>query len=190
MKEWVPRLLLLALLMAVAVGTGYAQGGGSSTSLTGTVSDQTGAIIPGAEVEAKNNATGAEGKAVTSENGTFSIPFLSPGTYSATVTMPNFKQAIVKDIVLVAGTPSAIRVVLEVGGTSETVTARISPTVPSKDNSPSRNANARPCRANDRSSPHAAGWCHGTGSSTPSGGRRRSSGYHPCRGRCATQGRA
>ncbi|MBZ5496334.1 MAG: carboxypeptidase-like regulatory domain-containing protein [Acidobacteriia bacterium] len=124
MRHRIPRLLLLALSMAAAAWTGYAQGGGSSTSLNGTVIDQTGGVIPGAEVVVKNNATGAEAKAVTSENGTFSIPFLTPGTYTATVSVPNFKQAIIKEIVLVAGTPSAIRVTLEVGGSSETVTVQ------------------------------------------------------------------
>jgi hypothetical protein len=121
MKHWIPKLLLLSLSMAAAGWTGYAQGGGSSTSLNGVVIDQTGATIPGVEVAVKNNATGAEAKAITSENGTFSIPFLTPGVYTATVTMTSFKQAVVKEIVLIAGTPGAIRVTLEVGGTNETV---------------------------------------------------------------------
>ena len=121
MKEWVQGLLLLALCVAVTGGVGYAQGGGSSTSLNGVVLDTSGAVIPGAEVVVKNNATGAEGKTISAENGTFSIPFLAPGAYTATVTMPNFKQAIVQEIVLAAGTPGSIRVVLEVGGMSETV---------------------------------------------------------------------
>jgi hypothetical protein len=124
MKPWMTKLLLLPVLMAAVVWTCYAQGGGSSTSLNGVVIDQTGAAIPGAQVVAKNDATGAEGKAVTSENGTFSIPFLTPGTYTATVTMTSFKQGIVKEIVLIAGTPSSIRVTLEVGGTNETVTVQ------------------------------------------------------------------
>lgn len=108
-------------LLAITAQMLYAQGGGSSSSLTGTVVDQSGGVIPGAEVTVKNNATGAESKATTTERGTFAIPFLSPGTYTATVTMPNFKQAVIKDLVLLAGAPASIRIPLEVGGTSETV---------------------------------------------------------------------
>ena len=55
------------------------------------------------------------------DNGTFFIPALSSGTYTATVTVPNFKQAVVKDIRVETGVPATIRVTLEVGGTNETV---------------------------------------------------------------------
>jgi hypothetical protein len=112
----------LFLLIATSVSA-YAQGG-SSSALNGTVVDQSGGVIPGADVVVKNDATGAEFKTVTADNGTFSIPSLSAGVYSATITVPNFKQAIVKDIKLVSGVPGSIRVVLQVGGTSETVTVQ------------------------------------------------------------------
>jgi hypothetical protein len=99
----------------------YGQGGGLTSSLTGAVIDQSGGVIPGAAVTVKNNATGAEYKTITAENGTFSVPALSAGTYTATITVPNFKQAIVKDINVEAGVPATIRVTLQVGGTAETV---------------------------------------------------------------------
>jgi hypothetical protein len=78
-------------------------------------------VIPGADVLVKNNATGTEYKTITVENGTFFIPALTPGTYAATVSVPNFKQAIVKDIKLEAGVPGPIGVWLEVGGSNGTV---------------------------------------------------------------------
>ena len=86
--------------------------------------DQSGGVIPGADVSLKNNDTGIEFKAVTTESGTFSIPALDAGTYTATVSMTGFKQAVVKDIKLVAGTPASIRVTLEVGGSNETITVQ------------------------------------------------------------------
>jgi hypothetical protein len=109
-------LLLIAVLSSVC----FAQGSGSS--LSGTVVDQTGAVIPGAEVVVRNDNTGTEYKAITADNGTFSIPSLSVGTYTATVSMPNFKQSITKNIVLVTGTPTTVNIKLEVGGRTETVT--------------------------------------------------------------------
>ncbi|MBZ5495820.1 MAG: carboxypeptidase regulatory-like domain-containing protein [Acidobacteriia bacterium] len=121
MKHCLFRLASAIFLIAVLGCFAFAQGGGSSSSLAGTVVDQSGAVVPGAEVLVKNDATGAELKTVTVENGTFYIPSMSPGTYTATVTVPNFKKAEVKNIILVAGTPHNIRVQLQVGGTAETV---------------------------------------------------------------------
>ncbi|MBZ5499000.1 MAG: carboxypeptidase-like regulatory domain-containing protein [Acidobacteriia bacterium] len=121
MKSSLFRLVTAMLLVTLVSLAAYAQGGASS-SLAGTVVDQSGGVIPGAEVVIKNNSTGAESKAVTADNGTFFIPALAAGTYTATVSMPNFKQAVVKDIVLSAGAPGSIRVPLQVGGISEVVT--------------------------------------------------------------------
>jgi hypothetical protein len=121
MKQFAVKLFFAILLVAAIGLPGFAQGGGTSSSLAGVVVDQSGGVIPGADVSVKNDATGAEFKAVTADNGTFSIPSLSPGTYTATVTVPNFKQAVVKEIKLTAGTPSTIRVTLQVGGSNETV---------------------------------------------------------------------
>jgi hypothetical protein len=113
--------LAFALFLIVALSClGFAQG--STSSLTGTVVDQSGGVIAGAEIAVKNDNTGAEYKAVTAENGTFAIPALSAGTYTATVSVPNFKQSITKNIVLVVGVPSSVRIVLQVGGSAETVT--------------------------------------------------------------------
>src|SRR5262249_10100931 len=70
----------------------------------------------------KNNATLAEFKAVTVENGTFSIPVLDQGNYTVTVSLPGFKQAILPNVKLNAGAPATVRVTLEIGAATETVT--------------------------------------------------------------------
>src|SRR5207253_6148137 len=82
----------------------------------------TGAVIVGATVSVKNLATGAEFKATTSGNGTFTVPALDAGTYTVTVTAAGFKQAIASNVKIDAGTPASVRMGLEVGQTSETVT--------------------------------------------------------------------
>ena len=110
MKHIVLRLALAALLIATVSLCGYAQGGGSLSSLTGTVVDQSGGVIPGAEIKIKNNATGAEFTTITTESGIFNIPSLAPGTYTATVSMTSFKQSVIQNVVLVAGSPTTIRV--------------------------------------------------------------------------------
>ena len=57
--------LAAALLIAVSSASAFAQGGSGTTIITGTVADASGAILPGASVVAKNNATAEE---LTSEN--------------------------------------------------------------------------------------------------------------------------
>jgi hypothetical protein len=109
------------LIFGTFASLGLAQGGGQSSSLAGSVFDTSGGVIPGADISVKNDATGAEYKTISAENGTFFIPALPTGTYTATVTMPNFKVNITKDIKLETGVPGSIRVTLQVGGSSETV---------------------------------------------------------------------
>jgi len=121
MKHWVCKLFLTMILLAAVSLPGYAQTGASS-SLTGVVVDQSGAVIPGADVVVKNEATGAEYKTTTAENGTFMIPALGAGSYTATVSMPNFKTAVMTKIILVVGVPASVRIPLQVGGSNETVT--------------------------------------------------------------------
>src|SRR5262245_53627876 len=90
--------------------------------ITGVVSDATGAVIPGAGVTVRNNGTRAQFETVTVENGTFIVPALTPGVYTVTVSLPGFKQVIVPDVKLDAGTPATVRVTLEVGDVTQSVT--------------------------------------------------------------------
>src|SRR5262249_18428095 len=85
------------------------------------VVDPTGAVVPGATVVIKNNATSAEFSALTAGNGTFSIPALNAGTYTVTISAPGFKQAVIPGVKLDAGTPATVRVGLEVGAPNESV---------------------------------------------------------------------
>jgi len=103
------------------VGWGFGQTSATS-SLSGTVADPSGAVIPGAEATARNDATGAEFKAITAENGTFAMPVLATGVYTVTVSLPGFKQAVLKDVKLDVGVPATIRVTLEIGAAGESVT--------------------------------------------------------------------
>jgi hypothetical protein len=124
MKRASSRVGFAFLLVVLSGWTGYAQGGGTSSTLSGVVVDQSGGVIPGADVTVTNDATGAQFKVVTTESGNFSIPALDAGKYTATVSMTGFKQAIVKDINIVANVPASINVKLEVGGSNETVTVQ------------------------------------------------------------------
>jgi hypothetical protein len=114
-------ILLPALVLALAFSApAYGQGGATS-SLAGVVTDSAGAIVPGATVTVRNNATGSSFEAFTNTAGAFSIPALDPGTYTVTVSLEGFKTFVLNDVRLLAATPGSIRATLEVGSLSETV---------------------------------------------------------------------
>src|ERR1043166_5689116 len=80
-------VLIGSLLLATAT---FAQEGINAT-LSGTVSDSTGALIPGVEVTAKNIGTGVTATTITNESGTYRFPSLQPGSYDTTATLSGFQ---------------------------------------------------------------------------------------------------
>jgi hypothetical protein len=119
----IPLLLIVMTLAVVDVldnARAFAQGGISS-SLSGTVVDSSGSLIPGADVVVKNVDTGATFTAVTSEGGTFNIPAINPGTYEVTISLTGFKRAVLSNVRVNAATPASVRATLDVGELAEVV---------------------------------------------------------------------
>jgi hypothetical protein len=80
-----------ALLVCLIFGThGFAQVGINAT-LSGTVSDASGALIPGVEVAARHTGTGVVLTALTNESGTYRFPSLQPGSYETSATLTGFQ---------------------------------------------------------------------------------------------------
>jgi hypothetical protein len=116
---------LLATVLVVLAMTGslaFGQGGATTSSLSGSVSDSSGAVIPGADIAAKNNATSGESRAVSDATGSFTIPALPPGVYTVTISLMGFKTMVMPDVQLTAAQPARVKAVLEVGQLQETVT--------------------------------------------------------------------
>jgi hypothetical protein len=111
-------ILLLALL-ALTAAAGFAQT--STSRISGTVTDPSGAVVPGATVTLINEATGVSLTQVTSEAGLFGFPSLSPGIYTVKVELAGFKTAENKGNVLEISSPLVVNVRLQVGGTNEVV---------------------------------------------------------------------
>src|SRR5205085_10989056 len=76
-----PAVLFLLMGIAATPRPGFAQGGVTAT-LSGTVLDSSGAIVPGATITAKNNATASARSAASGADGLFTIPALEPGNYT------------------------------------------------------------------------------------------------------------
>ena len=78
------RAFLVALLVVAAAPSGFAQI--TSATISGTVKDQTQAVLPGVDVAVRNIDTGLSRSAVTDANGHFTIPGLPPGRYETRAT--------------------------------------------------------------------------------------------------------
>jgi hypothetical protein len=121
MHQRVSRACLAFVFCLAVSAAAFAQGGGATTSLSGLVTDTSGAVIPGATVAVKNNATATEFTAVSNEQGSFTVPAIDPGAYTVTVTLMGFKTAVLNNVRVSAATPASVRVTLDVGGLEETV---------------------------------------------------------------------
>ncbi len=114
------RNLSAIFLVALLAGApGLAQ---TNATLTGTVSDSSGAVIPAAEIVIMNMSTGEAYETTTNTTGTFTIPFIKPGTFELIVTSPGFKQFTRPGILLDTASNVRADAVLEVGEVTESVT--------------------------------------------------------------------
>ena len=93
----------------------------ATSTLSGSVVDPSGAVVANATINVKSNATGVEFKTTTTSNGTFSAPQLATGLYTVSIVATGFKQAVVQDVKIDAGTPASLSITLEVGQQSESV---------------------------------------------------------------------
>ena len=93
----------------------------STGTITGTVSDPSGAVVPGATVSLVNERTGAAREAVTNEQGSFSFPELEAGTYRIAVNKAGFKKLALKNVELHVADVTSLNLKMEMGAASETV---------------------------------------------------------------------
>jgi hypothetical protein len=90
-------------------------------SVVGTLSDATGAVVPGATVAVTNQATGLSKQTVTDQNGYFSIPNLLEGVYDLTVTSGGFKPYTQKGVTVSINRVTRADAVLDLGALTESV---------------------------------------------------------------------
>src|SRR5499433_235623 len=110
-------VLLVTFLLIASVALAQT----ATSGIRGSVSDASGALVPGAMVTAKNEATGVAYTQTTTEAGLYGFPSLPVGTYTITVGLPGFKTANKTGNILEVSTPLVINMSLEVGGVTETV---------------------------------------------------------------------
>src|SRR5262245_29340824 len=117
--------LLFTILSAICLSwalslSAFAQTG--TSRISGTVTDATGAVVVGAKVMVKNEATGITFTQMTTGAGLYAFPSLPAGSYTISVEIAGFKTTNKTANVLTADTPLVVDVSLEVGQTTDVVT--------------------------------------------------------------------
>src|SRR5215217_7954070 len=116
------RAILLSLALIVAF-SGAAFGQEEITAaISGQVTDSTGALVQNASVSVVNDETKAERKTTTGEDGSYTLTNLTPGTYTLTIEVANFKRYVQTALILNARDRRSINVTLEPGTIGEMVT--------------------------------------------------------------------
>ena len=111
----------LNLTLWVAIHTHPAQAQLGTATISGNVTDSSGAVVVGASVTAVNNGTGFQRQTVSGDQGQYNLPGLNPGSYNLTVEFPGFRRAELKAVTLQVDQNARLNVALEIGQVSETV---------------------------------------------------------------------
>jgi Carboxypeptidase regulatory-like domain/TonB dependent receptor len=109
-------LLAIPILAAVAFAQVTTAG-----RLAGTVTDAQGAVVSNAQINIKNNETQTLFTATTNKEGGWTLPSVSSGTYTVTVTAPGFKTTVVQEVKVDVGQPTTVNATLETGGVNDQV---------------------------------------------------------------------
>jgi len=124
----------LAALLCLLGGFAF-QAAAQEATIVGSVTDQTGAAVPGANIAITNNDTGLAQQYTTGGSGEFVAPSLHIGHYSVRAEAKGFKAAEQKDINLQVGDRSRVDFKLEVGNATEQITVEAAPVAVQADSS-------------------------------------------------------
>jgi hypothetical protein len=113
--------LTLAVFLMLAATAAMAQTGGGAT-LLGTVKDATGSVVTAATVKVVNTETSFLTQTTTQPDGSYYIPYLTPGNYRVTVNAPGFKEFVRDGLMMRSAEAPRVDLALEVGSVSDSVT--------------------------------------------------------------------
>src|SRR5207237_360816 len=92
----------------------------NTATISGTVHDESGAVLPGASVAIQNQDTGISRTVVTNETGRYSAPALGLGNYQVTVQLSGFQTQVRSGIALTVGREAVVDFSLAVGAVAQT----------------------------------------------------------------------
>jgi hypothetical protein len=123
-QHWLAGGLAFCLLLIFSPQGTRAQG---LSGITGTITDESGAVIPGVTVTATNNATGVSSHTATTSVGTYTITDLIPGVYTVKVDKAGFQTSVLNNVNVDVGKFSTTDAILKVGSTTQTIEVTATP---------------------------------------------------------------
>src|SRR5438128_9545817 len=115
----------IAIFLSVAVFIGWLSTADAAAQATaqvsGTVRDQSGAVLPGVEITATQTETAIKRTTVSNETGSFVLPSLALGSYRLEAALPGFRTYVQTGIELQVNSSPVINLVLQVGQVSESI---------------------------------------------------------------------
>lgn len=118
----VVRKLFWFLILVLFGGVPSSLLGQAFGSISGTVADSTGALIPAATIKATQTQTGATTVVTTNSPGAYVFPSLPPAQYSISAAASGFQSYLQNGVILLANQSESVNIVLKLGQTSEVVT--------------------------------------------------------------------
>nr|MBA3886721.1 carboxypeptidase regulatory-like domain-containing protein [Acidobacteriota bacterium] len=110
--------LWLGIVMAWVAPPAFAQATGT---ISGVVTDESGAVMPGVTIEVTNTSTNQTRSAVSGADGFYTVPLLQPGPYTVTATLQGFRTAVREGLRVTVESTSRIDVQMSVGRLEESV---------------------------------------------------------------------
>lgn len=114
-------VVFCCLFLLIGLSSPKAFGQGNTGTVSGTVTDTSGAVVAGATVNLNDSATGAARPTTTNDKGFYVFPYVNPGAYTVSVTKTGFRTSVISSQTVEIGLQLTINVVLEVGSVSSTV---------------------------------------------------------------------
>ncbi|HET8781741.1 MAG TPA: TonB-dependent receptor, partial [Pyrinomonadaceae bacterium] len=120
MKRLPMRFLFAVLFLLAALSTSVLAQQAARATITGTVKDPNGDVLPGASITATQTATGVRRTTVSNDEGLYVLSDLTPGEYEVRVQMKGFVELLTTSLVLQVGQTVTLNAPLKVAGTTET----------------------------------------------------------------------
>lgn len=114
--------VVVGVLVLLATVTPLAVAQITTATISGTVKDETGGVLPGVDIVVTSLETGLTRSTVSDSQGYFAVPGLAPGRYEARASLQGFATGVQSGIVLAVSQQAALTLTLKVGTASETIT--------------------------------------------------------------------